>query len=160
MPISNTRPQARKDNLFIREMESGEAVVYDGDRKRAHCLNPTVATVWRHCDGNTSIADLAGVLSRKAGVPADESLVWLSLGELTRAHLVDVPGDGPFLRTMTRRRAVAQLGTGAAAVALPLIISIAAPKPAAAASCLQSGAACTVGSQCCSGFCLPNWTCA
>lgn len=161
MPTSDTRPRARKDNLFTREMESGEAVVYDRNRERAHCLNPTVATVWRHCDGNNSIADLAAVLSREAGVPADESLVWLSLAELSRTHLVDVPGEKPLPGTMTRRRALARLGTGAAAAALlPVIISVVAPKPAAAASCLQTGATCTANSQCCSGFCQPGGTCA
>ena len=48
-------PRARRDGLVIREL-NGELLVYDLERHRAHCLNPTAALVFKQCDGRTSPA--------------------------------------------------------------------------------------------------------
>jgi len=52
------RPLARQDRLVVQEL-SEEVLVYDLDRHRAHCLNRTAALIWRHCDGSTSVAEMA-----------------------------------------------------------------------------------------------------
>ena len=50
-------PVARHDNLLTQDV-AGELVVYDQTRQRVHRLNQTAATIWRSCDGKTSIADM------------------------------------------------------------------------------------------------------
>jgi transposase len=52
---------------------------------------------------------------------------------------------------MSRREAVKRIGLGAA-IALPVVISITAPTPAQALSCVQSGGACGTPAQCCEGL--------
>jgi transposase len=49
---------------------------------------------------------------------------------------------------MSRREAVKRIGLGAA-IALPVVISITAPTPAQALSCVQAGGACSTTPQCC-----------
>ena len=74
------KPRARTEGLVVRELPD-ELLVYDLERHRAHCLNPTAALVFKHCDGRRSVAQIARILRRELDVdaPADESLVWLSL---------------------------------------------------------------------------------
>ncbi len=155
MANTETRPRARQDDLLIRNIEGGEIVVFDKERGRAHCLNPTVATVWSHCDGERTVGELGAILSRDLGAPEGEDLVWLALKELSTAHLLAEPLEAGVLAAgVTRRQAVATLGVGAAIAALlPVVTSIMAPKPAAAATCFTTGHSCTSGFQCCSGFC-------
>jgi len=59
------KPLAR-NNLIVEEL-AGECVVYDRDSKKAHSLNPTVTWIWRHCDGSTSVDDLALNFEREFG---------------------------------------------------------------------------------------------
>jgi hypothetical protein len=46
-----------------------ETLVYDLQRNRAHCLNRTAALVWRHCDGQATVADLARSLKDTLNLP-------------------------------------------------------------------------------------------
>ena len=68
------RPVARRDGLLIRELP-GEVLVYDRERHRAHCLNQTAASVFRHADGTRTVADLARVLAPEAAPAAGASVV-------------------------------------------------------------------------------------
>ena len=45
-------PSPRIQGLIVREL-AGELVVYDKTRHRAFCLNPTVASIWKSCEGRT-----------------------------------------------------------------------------------------------------------
>jgi coenzyme PQQ synthesis protein D (PqqD) len=56
---------------------------------------------------------------------------------------------------MSRREAVKRIGLGAA-IALPVVISITAPTPAQALSCVQQGGACSTSAECCAGLNCPN----
>src|SRR5688572_13336501 len=80
-------PTARKDGLLVQEIGE-EVVVYDRERHVIHSLNQTAVLVWRHCDGQTSISDLAALLHRETQLPADEELVWLALARLSKARLL------------------------------------------------------------------------
>ena len=53
--------KARHDRLVV-EAVSDELVVYDLDRGTVHLLNPVAALVWKHCDGRTTVAQLASLL--------------------------------------------------------------------------------------------------
>ena len=63
----------------MREID-GETLVYDRSRHAASCLNELAARVWRECDGETSVAEIAAALGE------DERAVWLALHQLTKAQ--------------------------------------------------------------------------
>ena len=152
-------PQARTEGLVIRELPE-EVLVYDLDRDKAHCLNQTAALVWKHCDGQTSVARMVRILEQEMQKPVPAEVVWLALQQLRKARLltepVERPGGGARL---SRREMVRQLGW-AAAVTVPLVTSIVAPTASQAVTCLGSGAACVTSAQCCSGTCTGSFTCA
>ncbi len=154
MSSTDDRPRARFEELVTKQLEGGETVVYDRTRDRVHCVNRTAALVWQHCDGTRSVADLARILHDEVGLPEDEAIVDLALAELRKAKLLEAEPEGVFTAPLTRRQAVQRLSYGAVIGALlPVVASIVAPRPAAAASCLPNGARCTDDNDCCSGFC-------
>ncbi len=129
-------PKARHEKLLSQGV-GDELMVYDQQRKRAHLLNRSAAFVWRHCDGRTSVAEIAVLLQQEFKLTtADEEMVWLALDRLEKAHLLrerliqskDVVRV--TRRVMMRRTALA----GGVIALLPVIYSIAAPPPAMAAS--------------------------
>lgn len=127
------RPIARTDQITTEEL-SGETLVYDLKRHRAHCLNATASAVWKYCDGKTTIAEMADRLHGDFGLPADESLVRMALQRLQAAGLVEAesvqaaPAPLPSRRDISRRLSIR------AALVLPLVTSIVAPTAAVARS--------------------------
>lgn len=123
-------PRARKDGL-LEETVGEELLLYDRDSHTAHCLSPIAACVWRHCDGEHDIAELA----RLAG--ASESLVADALHELREKDLLaaepvlmqsTIPGE-------SRREAIGRVARyGAAAAAGSMVVSATAATPAMASS--------------------------
>jgi DNA-binding transcriptional ArsR family regulator len=133
-------PRARREGLFTREV-GDELVVYDDRMKAAHCLSPDAMLVWRHCDGHSSVKDIAG------RVELEQARVSQALDELSGAELIEEP-KGISRRDLYRR--AAKLGAaGAAAVSAPLIYSVAIPP-------LSAGASTTCGS-CFQTFCVFSW---
>jgi hypothetical protein len=123
-------PQARRDGL-LEETVGEELLLYDQESHTAHCLSPTAACVWRHCDGEHDLAELAEL----AG--ASESLVADALHELREKELLaaepallqsTVPG-------VSRREAIVRVARyGAAAAGASLIVSATAATPVMASS--------------------------
>ncbi len=127
-------PHARKESLLVEEL-SDETLVYDLERHKAHCLNQTAAFVWRHCDGQTSVGELARLLEDELGIPANEDVVWLALDRLESVHLLQRRGErGTETPRYSRRELVKRLGQ--IGIALPMIVSIVSPLAAAAVSCV------------------------
>ncbi len=145
-------PRARQDELVVEELQD-ETLVYDLKRHRARCLNRTAALVWRHCDGRTSVAEVATLLEEHVAVPIDESVVWMALDRLDRAHLLSEPVTLPAERTQYSRREMLRTLRRAAGISLllPVIESIVSPLAAAQASCV-SASACAASSLPCSGL--------
>ena len=145
-------PRARQDELVVEELQD-ETLVYDLKRHKARCLNRTAALVWRHCDGQTSVADVAALLEEQLAIPADEAVVWMALDRLERAHLLTEPVTLPADRTQYSRRQMLRTLRRAAGITLllPVIESIVAPLAAVQASCVTL-AACTATTQPCSGL--------
>lgn len=135
-------PKARQSGIVVQEMP-GEVLIYDTKTNKAHCLNETAAAVWRRCDGNTKIEDLAlelGLGLHGTQVPAE--LIWLAVDQLSDKGLLETKLEGS-VRSESRRDALKKIGM-TAVVALPFIASLAAPKSAlAATSC-----ACVADSEC------------
>ena len=73
------------------EQLGDEVAVYDRARAQVHALNPTAARVWRRCDGATSPDAIAAALRREMGIPEADAVVDLTLRELARAHLLELP---------------------------------------------------------------------
>jgi hypothetical protein len=123
-------PRARQEGL-LEEVVGEELLLYDKDSHTAHCLSPIAARVWRHCDGEHDLAELAVL----AGV--SESLVTDALYELRDKNLLvaepeltqsAVPGE-------SRREAIGRVARyGAAATAGSLVVSATAATPAMASS--------------------------
>ena len=117
-------PRRRDKELLVRPL-SDETLVYDLTRDKAHCLNPAAAAVWQHCDGRTSVPQLAAILRRECDIAADEDLVWLALRQLQKARLLQERLQPPSDRQRTsRRELIRRLG---AAAAVPLVMTILAP---------------------------------
>jgi hypothetical protein len=133
------QPKARQEKLTVRDLPD-ETLVFDHARNKAHCLNRTVALVWRHCDGTTSVVELARMLNAELGIPAEESVVGLALEQLGSRHLLEQPVEplAGFAR-LSRREVLKKLAL--AAVAMPLVMTITAPNARAAG--LLSGIDCS-----------------
>ncbi len=142
-------PIARKDKLTIRELPD-EAVIYDLERHKMHCLNRTAALVWKHCDGRHDPAALAALLGRELLLSADEAAAAarLALEQLGRRHLlVEAVAPPEEEERLSRRAALRKMAVAAAAV-LPLVMTLKSPS-VAWASALVAG--CKSDSDCPSG---------
>ena len=128
-------PRARQDAL-LEETVGEELLLYDQNSHTAHCLSPIAACVWRHCDGEHDIAELALL----TGV--SEGLVTGTLHELREKDLLDAE-PGLMLSTVpgeSRREAIVRVGRyGAAAAAGSMIVSATAATPAMASSGEEAG---------------------
>jgi hypothetical protein len=153
------KPERRRDGLVVKELPE-EVLVYDLERHRAHCLNPAAAAVFKSCDGERTVGEIARVLRRETGAPADEAWVHLALDRLAKAHLLEECGDLPRPeRGVSRRDILKKAGVGLAA-AIPIVTSIVAPTPVeAAATCTQCCSTKPDGTPCgnpialCTGIC-------
>ncbi len=123
-------PRARRDG-FLEETLGEELLLYDQNSHTAHCLSAIAACVWRHCDGERDVTELAEL----AGASMD--LVASALQELRGKDLLDpepqimqssVPG-------VSRREAIVRVARyGAAAAGASMIVSATAATPAMASS--------------------------
>jgi hypothetical protein len=150
-------PLARTTQLVIQELPD-ELLVYDLDRHKAHCLNQSSAAVWKRCDGKTTVAQMTRLLERELNAPAGDDVVWLALRQLRRFHLLVEGNEAPAVMKVSRRDLVRKYLP--ATLALPLIISIASPAAAQAASkCAGPCESCEVLPCCgdlnCDGICFP-----
>ncbi|MFN6963412.1 MAG: PqqD family protein [Pyrinomonadaceae bacterium] len=157
---SSQFPKARKSGLVVQEMPD-EVLVYDLNADKAHCLNQTAATVWKACDGNTSIAEIA----RICGAAGNEDLVWLAIDQLSESELLE-QNVAPDFKGQSRREVIKKIGL-ASMVAIPVVASLVAPRNALAAqscNCVNDTecqayppGACPTAFCSCSGFCnAPN----
>ncbi|HEY7306066.1 MAG TPA: PqqD family protein [Bryobacteraceae bacterium] len=134
MKKSPLGPLARKEDLTIEDLPS-ETVVYDRTRNRMHCLNRSTSFIWKRCNGDTKVEEIAAQLP-EVGLPADLDLVRRALKALDRAHLL-AGGPASFDAALPSRRQLVQrlgLAAGTAAALLPAITSAVAPTPAMAKS--------------------------
>jgi len=127
-------PQVRQDGLLIQEIGE-ELVIYDCKRDHIHSLNATAALVWRNCDGQTSIMEIAALLDQLQDGSIRQEIVRLALGQLVSAGLLEDARHTSEHTSVLRRDALGALTkAGAFVLLLPVITSITAPTPAMAAS--------------------------
>jgi hypothetical protein len=129
------RPLARRERLLIEELPD-EILIYDLDRKKAHCLNQSAALIWNHCDGNTKVKEITQILVSQLKAPVEEEAVWFGLDQLYRNHLLEEEADWPNRKNrLSRRELIQRIGL---AVSVPFVMSIVAPKASAALSCVTA----------------------
>jgi Coenzyme PQQ synthesis protein D (PqqD) len=125
-------PRARKDRLTVRHLPE-ETLVYDQDRHKGHCLNATTTLLWRHCDGKTSVEELARIVAEELGIGQGAHVVGLALEQLGRRHLLDESPDPlPPDDRVSRRESLKKLAL--AAGTLPLILTVATKTAAQSSS--------------------------
>jgi coenzyme PQQ synthesis protein D (PqqD) len=129
--MDQTSPKARREGLIVEELHE-ETLVYDTERDGARCLNRTAALIWKHCDGETTVAELAHLLEAEWASPVAEGIVWLTLEQLEQYHLLQEPMVQRKERMRPTRRELLRLGI--ATTMLPLVTSIMVPTAAMAQS--------------------------
>ena len=153
--MSSVFPLARRDQLIVESLKD-EVLVYDLQRDQASCLNSTAALVWKYADGKTGVSEIADKMSRDLGMLVDVRVVWYALDQLNKKHLlqerVTIPAE---YNRMSRRDFLMKAGIVGAAVAIPVVIALAAPSAAMAATCTGG---CVVATDC-PGGALTTCTC-
>ena len=110
-----------------------EILVYDELRHKAFCLNATSAAIWKLCDGAHTVEQIAASVTFRLAMPVAEEVVLFALEELRRDNLVETEADVSTKPILSRRELMQKLGIGAAML-LPIIAPIVAPKAAQAYS--------------------------
>lgn len=121
------KPGAKKDFIVVEESPN-ESLIYDSSKNKLHVLTPVATTVWKSCDGKTSVSEIAHKLKAELNNDLGEDVTWLALEELEKSGLlensVDIPRDSISRRAMIK--------TAALAISLPLVTTLIAPSPARA----------------------------
>ncbi len=152
-------PKAREDGLVVEELHD-EVLIYDLKRHRAYCLNRTAALVWRHCDGQTPVAEMAELLEKELTLPADEKIVRMALDRLARARLLRERVTPPDGARSSRREFARKLAlVGGLSLLLPVVSSIVAPTPVEALSCTSPAGCCGPLANCQAGGCVDGTKC-
>ena len=124
------KPMKRTGRL-ITQAAGAELLVYDETIHKACCLNDVAAAVWTACDGSQSVRSIAHAATAALQRPVSEDVVLFTLAELRRDGLL-VPDALPdALPSPPRRELIRKIGFGAA-MALPVVTAIMAPKAAQA----------------------------
>jgi hypothetical protein len=142
-------PAVRTTNI-VEQPLAKELLLYDLEIHKAYSLNETLALVYRHCDGQTTFAQL-----RRKNRGLTDEVILLAVDELSRENLL----AGKFESGISRR--VLLQKAAVSVVALPIIVSLFAPTAAQAASggcsvtCLTDGSTCNIANPgaCCGGTC-------
>jgi hypothetical protein len=127
---NSQRPIARKSGLVVQEVPD-EVLVYDLETNKAHCLNTSAALIWRSCDGNNSVSEIAKLIEAQAGGKVTEDFVWLAIDQLSENNLLEKQIT-PNFEGQSRREVIKKIGL-ASMVAIPVIASLVAPQSALAA---------------------------
>ena len=82
-------PQRVIGDHFIVEQLMNEVMIYDQKRNKAFCLNHKAAFVWQHCDGTTTIDELATLLRQVSAEPVDTAVIQFALETLAADGLLE-----------------------------------------------------------------------
>jgi hypothetical protein len=133
MTPNEAKPKGlNRDQLVIEELGT-ELMIYDQRRNQAFCLNQKAAFVWQHCDGKTTIAEIAVQMAQSLREPIDPAVVRLALQGLSKDGLLETTFLPFVAEGLTRRDMMQKIGVSAA-VALPLVTALMVATPKAHAS--------------------------
>lgn len=132
------KPLARTDRLIKQEVEQ-DTLVYDPADDTACCLNSLASLVWRNCDGNHTVEEIAHVVGADVELPfgvEPADAVREVLDELRAHNLLAEPGIfDKWAETVARRDVVKLLATlplfpAIQSITAPISKSSASPPPA------------------------------
>jgi len=150
-PNTVVLPKARVKDIVVQEIED-EILVYDFITEKANHLNKISSTVWKRCDGKTTLSEIVEVLSRQLKHEIEEDFVWIALDELDKVSLFEDGLNKNDFVSLSRRNVLMRYAL--TAVLLPSVVSLIAPQAVSAQSCLGSGQ-----TDCCVTPCCPGFTC-
>lgn len=125
-PSEEAQRPARLPHI-IEAPTGSELLLYDDETNQAFRLDASAADVWRRCDGQETVEQIAG----NSDTVEEEILASLSAAGL----VTGVPASGTKSNVTRRRFMMAGAAVVAGGVALPFLQSVAVPSAAAAASC-------------------------
>lgn len=141
-------PRAKK-NILVEKLPD-ETLVYDLDRHRAHCLNPTAAFLLEQADGEKDLSELARLAEAQFEKTTTNEVVGLGMERLQRARLVEWESPSLPTQEISRKEALRKLAL--VGLALPAVMTIVTPVPAQAATGITPGECKKLGGttgQCC-----------
>ncbi len=143
--MKDFKPLARSKDLVIQEADA-ETLVFDLTSNQASCLNISSSLVWKNCNGDNDIGEIAETVGKQTGEKVSDDLVWLALDQLSRKDLLkDKLPASQLLNGIDRRTFAKRVGL-ASMIALPVVASLIAPPAAYANSLCVVGGACTCNS--------------
>jgi len=119
-------PRRLQQHLLI-EHVGPETLIYDERRHQAFCLDAVSSAVWKNCDGERSMSEITASAGQELAKQLSEETVWHALTKLDSVGLL-AAGHVPALS----RRTLLARGGATAALAIPVIAMIVAPKAAQA----------------------------
>jgi hypothetical protein len=137
--MEQVAPRIRRHGLIVREI-GGEVLIYDQQEDQAYCLTDVAAALWKHCDGETTLGEIRGLLAIELGKPVDDQVIYRALSDLGKDRLLEEEVAAPVPGTMSRRQMMARTGVAAAAM-IPLITALQAT-PAGAQTCVDHNQPC------------------
>jgi len=129
------KPKVRRTQLLMEELLD-ELLLYDVERNQVHCLNGAAMRVWRLCDGDRTVSEIAKALNSDLDPEKAETLVWGALDQFAEKHLLENEAEKPLQlhkpAGLTRGQMLLRLGFIAGM--LPIVDSIVSPEAALAQS--------------------------
>lgn len=149
--LRNWKP-APVAHLVFHEMND-ELLIYDTANNKAHCLNQSMWSVWKLCNGKNNVQNILQSLQSSSEKTWNMVSLGLALKQLSSKRLLKsgMPASSG-LKGLSRRDVMRRIGSGVL-ISIPVIASIALPTAAEAASCFNVAHLCSSNSQCCSGHC-------
>jgi hypothetical protein len=147
-------PSLRTENLIVKDLSSGELLIYDLETDKAFCLNEPARLIMDECNGSNSVDQALDSLNQKLKSKLNEEIVWLVIAEFKKSNFLPNDYEVPVQTAKISRRQVLQ-SAAALGIVLPLITSLVVPVAAQTASCIQPGQPCSQGGMpCCTGNCV------
>lgn len=158
MILNSAKPLARTADIVIQEF-GNEILIYDLKTDKAYSLNQSSALIWQLCDGEKTISEIAGIVSRRMQTLVSEDFVWLAVEQLNKDQLIEIKDyAATAFEATTRREMIRRVGL-ASLIALPVISSLIAPTAAhaqsncAAPNGRSNGCVCSGAANCASNCC-------
>lgn len=132
------RPSRIEDDRIAVQNVETETLLYDERSHKAWCLNRSSACIWRLCDGQNTVSQIAVSATAQLETAVSEEIVLLTLAELSEKKLLRDDYNELLPAGMTRRQMISRAGLTAAAL-LPVIAALTAPRAHAAGGSVGTG---------------------
>jgi hypothetical protein len=130
--------QARLNSFVTERLPDGSTAVLDTATTTVHSLNLSAAAAFEACRETKTVPQLMQSMRETLGVPVTEEVALAAVSELEMAGLVSCSEPMPEADRASRRSLLRSMGT-AAAVAVPVVLSLTSAEQRAYADAAGSG---------------------